>query len=146
MEAKYIVRVHILKSDVNGKFSSEDFEHVFNEPTMIESRNMAIAKTKKIIYSFENEMPDGEQFSCPLLAQLKGFKDFKAYSIELIFLPKEGFDSQIYGEDDLTVEALEQEAYYYRNDSYNHKFMEVENEDGEIVEILKSKHKFFLGY
>jgi len=146
MEAKYIVRVNILKSDVNGEFSSENFEYVFNEPTMIKSRNLAIAKTKKIIYSFENEMPDGEQFSCPLVAQLKGFKDFKAYSIELIFLPKEEFDYIIYGEEDLVIEALEQEAYYYRDGSDNHKFMEVENEDGEIVEILKSNHKFFLGY
>jgi len=101
MKPKYIVRVHILKSDVNGIFSSEDFEHVFNEPTMIESRNMAIAKTKKIIYSFENEMPDDKQFSSPLVAHLKGYKDFNAYSIELIFLPKEGFDYTIFGEDDL---------------------------------------------
>jgi len=50
------------------------------------------------------------------------------------------------GDITLVIEALEQEAYYYRKDSDNHKFMEVESEDGEIVEILKSNHKFFLGY
>jgi len=146
MEAKYIVTVNILKSDINGKFSSEDFEYSFEEPILVESRNKAIEKTKSLISHFENDMPEGEQFSSPLEAELKGFKGFKAYSIDLSFIADEDWSYCLYGEDEeQTIEALKAEVYHYAEED-DVPLTEIEFEDGEwdYVEVIESDLEFFL--
>ncbi len=143
--AKYIVRVFILKFDENGNSNSEDFEYTFEEPNLIDARNKAIKKTKELRSLFEDEMPEDSKFSSFLEAELKGFRNFKSYSLELAFQPDEdGWDYVLFGDDELTIEALEQEAYYYRDNIENQQYDEVENEDGEYVEILESNSDFFL--
>lgn len=140
---KYSVRVNILKSDKKGTFNSEDFEYTFQESSLIESRNKAISKVKELQELFNYGMPEGSKFSSPLEAELKGFKDFNAYSIDLSFIVDEDYDYQIYGEEELTIEALEQEAYYYAQEG-NVEFTEIEDLYGEYVEVLESDLEFFL--
>jgi len=140
---KYSVTVNILKSDKKGTFNSEDFEYTFQESSLIESRNKAISKVKELQELFNYGMPEGSKFSSPLEAELKGFKDFNAYSIDLSFIVDEDYDYQIYGEEELTIEALEQEASYYYEES-NVEFTEIEDLEGEYVEVLESNLEFFL--
>lgn len=145
MKTKYTVTVHILKSDINGKFSSEDYEYSFQEPTLIESRNKAIEKAKSLKSHFENDMKEGEQFSSPLVAQLKSYKDFNAYSIGVFFINDEGYDYQIYGEEELTIEALSYEANHYRKvNQDDQELIEVEDLDGDYVEVLEHDYEFFM--
>lgn len=43
-----------------------------------------------------------------------------------------------------TIEPLPTEAIYYRDNVQNQQYDEVEDENGEYVEILKSNMNFFL--
>ncbi len=140
----YTVKVHILKVDKNRKRSSENLEYRFNEPRMIESRNLAIAKAKEIIHSFENEMPEGEKFDSFFIAQLKEFKNFKSYSLDIIFSVDDD-EYHIYGEEaEIMIEELIGEAMYYNeNDDYQELY-EMEDSDGEIIFVLESNLDFFL--
>ena len=140
---KYIVRVNILKSDKKGTFNSENFEYTFQETFLMDARNKAISKVKELQELFNYGMPEGSEFSSPLEAELKGFKDFNAYSIDLSFIVDEDYDYQIYGEEELTIEALEQEANYYYEES-NVEFTEIEDLYGEYVEVLESDLEFLL--
>jgi len=139
----YIVKVNILKGDEKGTISSENLEYSFNKPLMIESRKLAIAKAKEIIHSFDNEMPEGEKFDYFLTAQLRGFKNFKSYSLDIIFLTEED-QYHIYGEEENMIEELTGEASYYYLNGECEDLIEVENDEEEFVEILESDNDFFL--
>ena len=145
-KAKYLVRVFILIMGEKGKLYSEDFEYTFEESNPIDARNKAIEKVKDLRSLFEDEMPEDSKFSSPLEARLKGFKNFKSCSLELVFISDEGeFDNIIYGQDEEeTIMSLQAEAYYYRGNVENQQYGEIEDEDGDYVEILKSNSDFFL--
>jgi len=143
----YKVKIQILKGDRNGKRSSENMEYSFNEPRRIESRDLAISKAKEIIYSYENEMPEGEEFDSIFIAQLRRFKNFKAYSLDIIFSTDDD-EYHIYGEEEIMMEELIGEANYYcMNEDYQ-ELTEVEHYDEDfaedVAEILESNHDFFL--
>jgi len=141
---KYIVKVDILKADKNGKKSSEHLEFPFKESTMIESRKSAIKKAKEIIHSYEYDMPKSEEFDSFLIAQLRGFKNFKAYSLDIIFTTENGAEYQIYGEEEIMVEELVGEAsYYYKNKDYQ-DFTYIEISEEDYVVVLESDIDFFL--
>jgi hypothetical protein len=140
---KYIIRVNILKSDNKGTFNSENFEYTFQKSFLIKARNKAIAKVKELELLFANEMREESKFSSPMEAELKGFRDFNAYSIDLSFVLEEDYEYQIYGEGELTIEALEVEATHYHEDC-NIEFTEIEDLEGEYVEVLESDLEFFL--
>jgi hypothetical protein len=140
----YTVKVHILKGDKNGKRCSENLEYKFNEPRLIESRNLAIAKTKEIIHSYENEMPKGEEFDSFFIAQLKEFKNFKSYSLDIIFSVDDD-EYHIYGEEkEIIIEELIGEAMYYNENDEYQELCEIEDLDGEIIFVLESNLDFFL--
>jgi hypothetical protein len=140
---KYIVRVNIIKSDKNGIFNSEDFEYTFQESILIEARNKAISKVKELEELFNYEIPEGSEFSTSLEAEFKGYKDFNAYSIDLFFIVNEDWDYQIYGEEELTIEALEEEARYYKEE-VNVDFTEIEDLYDGMVKVLASDLEFLL--
>lgn len=142
---KYIVRLHILKSDKIGNMNSESSEFSFQEPKLIEARNKAIAKVRELEELFNYGMPEDSKFSSPLEAQLKGFKNFNTFSIELSFVPYEGSEYQIYGDEELTIEALEIEASYYEKQG-DVQFTEIEDLYDATVEVLQSNLEFFLNY
>jgi hypothetical protein len=90
-------------------------------------------------------MPEDSKFSSPLEAELKGFKNVNGFSIDLSFVPEEGYEYQIYGEEELTIDSLQQEAFYYRDANIDYPWLtEVEDMDGEMVEVLESDLDFFL--
>ena len=143
---KYIVRVNILKSDKEGTFNSENFEYTFQESFLIEARNKAISKVKELQELFNYGMPEGSKFSSPLEAELKGFKDFNAYSIDLSFIADEDWSYCLYGEDEeQTIEALQSEVYHYAEED-GIPLAEIDCEDGEwdFVEVIESDLEFFL--
>ncbi|SNR33837.1 hypothetical protein [Lutibacter flavus] len=140
---KYIVRVNILKSDKKGTVNSENFEYTYQEPNLFEARNKAISKVKELEELFNYGMPEGSEFSSPLEAQFKGFKDFNAYSIELTFMFDEDWEYQIYGEEELTIESLEIEANHYVGQE-DMEYVEVEDLNGQMVVVLESDLEFFL--
>ena len=56
----------------------------------------------------------------------------------------DGYECCIYGEDmEQTYEALESEAYHYRNDS-SVEFDEIEDPNEEWIEVLASNLDFFI--
>lgn len=143
---KYSVRVNILKSNATGTIKSEDFEYTFQEPSLIESRNKAISKVKNLEEFFNNEMPEGSEFSSPLEAEFKGMKNFNAYSINMLFVPSQDWDYCLYGEDEeQTIEALQSEVYHYAEED-GIPLAEIDYEDGEwdYVEVIESNLEFFL--
>lgn len=129
-----------------GNSNSENFEYTFEESNPIDARNKAIEKVKEVMSIFEDEMPEDCKFSSPLEAKFKGYKNFNSYSLELIFISDEGeFDNIIFGQDEEeTIMSLQAEAYYYRDNVENEQYDEIEDEDGDYVEILKSNSDFFL--
>jgi hypothetical protein len=142
---KYIVRVFILKMGKNGKSNSEDFEYEFDEKLLIEARNKAISKTKDLLSLFENEMPEESKFSTFNEAEIKGFKGFNTFTVELIFLLDDGdFEYPIYGDEELIFESLEVEADYYRKNFENTKCIKIVNPDGDTIEILEANSEFFI--
>jgi hypothetical protein len=138
---KYQVYVHVLKANNEGKFDSENFEYEFQGPNLFDERKKAIAKVKDLESFFNNEMPEGNQFDSPLVAQLKGFKNFNAYSIDIFFINDYGDDYQIYGEEEELIESLQIEASYYNED---YPMTEVEDLEGDFVEVLESDLEFIL--
>jgi len=82
----YKVTVNILTGDEKGNKTSKDFEYTFNDKNLITARNKAIAKAQELEEEF---MYGEEQYDSFIVAQFKGFKNFKAYSIDLLFAPNE---------------------------------------------------------
>ena len=144
---KYVVRVNIQKFDEKGKMNSENFEYIFKEKKPLEARNKAIEKTKDLRTLFEDEMPEESHFSSFSEAELKEFKNYNSYSLELVFLSEENeWDNIIYGEEENKTESLLIEANYYMDNCDNCEFVEVEGEDGEFVYIMESHSQFLLDY
>ena len=140
---KYIVRVNIFESEINGLRNSSNYEYIFEEPTLIESRNKAIKQVKELT-SF---MTCGtkNKFSTLSEVQVDGADFFNAFQIDLIFFTKNGQEYQIFGEESLMIEALEEEAEYYFINEINEELFAIQKSIDEGAVILKSNYKFFLG-
>lgn len=141
---KYIVKVTVLNSNEKGEIETENIECVFEESTLIESRNKAIEKAKGFISLFENEMPDEQRFSSFDEAFVNEFRNFNAYSIKIVLIGGYGEEFQIYGDKELMIEALEIEANSYNENNDFQELTEVEDADGNIVNVLESNIEFFL--
>ncbi|MDA9343562.1 hypothetical protein N9R06_00510 [Algibacter sp.] len=140
---KYKVTVNILTSDKEGNFKSKDYDYNFKDENIFKARKKAIAKVKEL----ENEFAFGdENYDSPLVAQLKNFKDFKAYSINLLFLPENGYGGCLYGEGtEETIETLQSEVYHYAEQD-DIPQTEIEYQDGEwdCVHVIEEDLDFIL--
>lgn len=139
---KYKVDVFVLKMNKEGNSKSESFDFNFEGENLMEQRKTAIAKVKELESFFNNDMTTGSEFSTPLEAKFKDFKNFKAYTIDLFFVNDDEDEYQLYAEPELTYEALEVEASYYED---NYARIEVESPEGYDVEVLQDDLDFFLG-
>lgn len=126
----YKVTVNILTADEKGEKTSKDFEYTFQNEKPLIARNKAIAKIQELEEEF---MYGKEQYDSFIMAQLKDFKSFKAYSINLYFVDNNGWESCLYGEDEEeTIQALQSEVYHYAEENNIGLIeMEYEDEDGE---------------
>ena len=138
---KYIIRVNLFESEINGKRFSSNFEYIFKEKSLIESRFKAIDMVHELTTFFisgtENE------FTSLLQVQTEDKAFFNAYTIDLIFSPDEGIEYKIFGEEELIVPSLIKEADYYREKD-NQPLMTLFGAQGEEVEVLESNIDFFL--
>ena len=137
----YKVTVNIITIDEKGKSKSKDFDYTYENENPIIARNQAIEKVKEIEFDFEKE-----KFDSFFEAQLKGFKNVKTYSINLMFLPDNGFGGCLYGEDEEeTIQALESEVYHYaEEDGIPLTEIEYEDEEWEYVEVIEHNLDFFI--
>jgi len=140
---KYIVTVNIMSANEKGIRTSKSFDYTFQEKDFINARNKAISKVKEL----EEEFLFGDvKYDSFLEAQLKNFKNFNAYSINMLFVPNEDWDYCLYGEDEeQTIEALQSEVYHYADEA-GIPLAEIDYEDGEwdFVEVIESDLEFFL--
>lgn len=141
---KYIVKLTVLNSNENGEIETKNIECVFEESTLIESRNKAIEKAKDFIFLFESEMPDEQRFSSFEEALMNEFRNFNAYSIKIVLDDGCGEEFQIYGEKELMIEALEVETEFYNENDDFQDLTEVQDANGNIVKVLESNIEFFL--
>lgn len=143
METKYIVRVNIFESEINGVRNSRNHEYIFEESNLIESRNKAIEQVKELTSFMTSGTKD--KFTPLSEAQMDGVDFFHAFQIDLIFLTDDGHEYQIFGEESLMIEALEEEAEYYFINEINEQLFAIQKSIDEGAVILKSNYKFFIG-
>jgi hypothetical protein len=144
IKSKYVVFVHILNVDKIGKSKSESWNYTFDEGELLEKRRNAIEKAQEIINSLENS---DRIFSSPIEAQLKQFKDFNAYSIDIrLIIEVEGqeYDYQIYGDEEIIHEALEVEANFFKQEFEITKFITIQNYDNEETIVIEESLDFLL--
>lgn len=144
IKSKYVVCVHVISVDKTGKSKSENCDYNFDEGVLLEKRRCAIEKAQEIINSLENS---DKIFSSPIEAQLKQFKNFNAYSIDIHFIIEdEGkeYDYQIYGDDEIVYEALEVEAKFFKKEFEITKFITIQNYEDEDVVVMEESLDFLL--
>ncbi len=144
IKCKYVVSVHILQVDENGKHKGVNWHYTFYEGKLLKKRRDAIEKAQEIINSFDN---NDNIFSSPIEAQLKHFKNFKAYSIDIrLIIEDEGeeYDYQIYGDDEIVYEALEVEAKFFKQEFEITKFITIQNDENEDIVVIEESIDFLL--
>jgi hypothetical protein len=144
IKSKYVVCVHVLSVDKTGKPKSENLDYTFDEGELLEKRRCAIEKAQEIINSLENS---DKIFSSPIEAQLKQFKNFNAYSIDIrLIIEDEGeeYDYQIYGDDEIVYEALEVEAKFFKQEFEIIKFITIQNDENEDIVVIEESIDFLL--
>lgn len=144
MENKYLVLVSVQKVDGLGKCKIEDFEYTFEEGTLLEKRRNAINKAKEMITFFEHEIPKEQGFSSFSEAEAKGFKNYNSYSIVIYLIKDEEYDYAIYGDEELTFEALEVEAKYFIEMNEAIDLIEIVTPEDEAIQVLNEDINFFL--
>ncbi|SDX60093.1 hypothetical protein [Flavobacterium degerlachei] len=143
IKSKYIVSVNILKMDKNGNHKSENLEYTFDEGELLEKRRSAIEKAQEITDSFNHD----ESFSSPSEAEDKGFRNFKAYSVDIyLIIEDEGeeYDYNIYGDEELVFESLEVEAKFFKKECEITKFIKVQDNEDETIEVIEENLYFLL--
>jgi len=140
--SKYVVSVHILKVDKKGNHKNENLEYIFDEGGLLEKRKSAIEKAQEIMNSFDND----ESFSSPSEAHAKKFKNFKAYSIDVyLIIEDEGvqYDYHLYGDEEIIHESLEVEAKLFKKELEITKFIKIQDNEGEEIDVIEESLGFF---
>jgi len=142
----YLVRENVLIVDKDGNRTNQSSEYIFDDSSksLIDLRSEAIEKGRNLIYHYEHGMPLGSEFSSPVVARLKEYKDFKAFSVEIILINENGDEDLLLGEDDC-LDYIVSEADYYKDHNLDVEFEEVEFE-GETYEILEKDSEFLMTF
>lgn len=141
---KYVVSVYVLNVDKIGKPECENWEYTFEEGELLEKRRGAIEKAQEIMNSLENS---DTIFSSPIEAQLKQFKNFNAYSIDIYLITEdegEEYVYQIYGDDEIVYEALEVEANIFKQEFEIIEFITIQNYEDEDTVVIEESIDFLL--
>ncbi|EPR73445.1 hypothetical protein ADIWIN_1475 [Winogradskyella psychrotolerans RS-3] len=140
---KYIVQVNTTKVNAKGKRDSKIFDFTFQEESPIDSRKKAIAK----VLELEDEFLYGEvKYESFFEANMKDFKNFNAYSINIFFVNSDGCEYCLYGEDEeQTIEALQAEVYHFAEED-NIVLTDIEYADGEwdFVNVIEMNLDFLI--
>ncbi len=139
---KYIVRVNIFESKINGIRNSRNHEYIFEESSLIESRNKAIEQVKELT----SYMTSGtkNKFSTLSDIQTDGADFFNAFQIDLILFTSKGEEYQIFGEEEFMIYSLIEEADYYKEKFDSIALTKLYNSKGDEIEVLESNLDFFI--
>jgi hypothetical protein len=142
---KYIVNVHVNKFNKKGKVTSEEHNYEFSSGNLAKDRKKAIKKAKKLIENSEDLLSKGEKFFSPLEAKLKGYRNFNCYSLTVNLVEDEDEWTTIFGDlEDERFDWLQYEAQVFKENFVIAKFTEIENEEGEFIEVLSDDLDFVL--
>ena len=138
---KYIVEVKIINVNESGEKDLKEFDFTFQEESIINSRNKAIAKYLEL----ESEFLNSETEYCPVGdAMLKGYKSFNSYSLNLVFAPNGLWDYFLCGiNEENTIEALQAEAHHYAIKD-NIGLTQIKNNEGKWIQVIDSNLDFLL--
>ena len=141
----YLVRVNVMIADKDGNRKHQDWEYKFDDSSkgIYDLRSEAIEKGRSLIDFFENGLPSDSQFSSQKEAEFKKYKGFQAYSMEIVFMNEDGDEDILVGEE--CLDYLEVEAQYYRRNSINVAFTNIEN-DGRTSEVLEKDLGFLMSF
>ena len=144
IKSKYVVSVYVLNVDKIGKPECENWEYTFEEGELLEKRRGAIEKAQEIMNSLENS---DTIFSSPIEAQLKQFKNFNAYCIDIYLITVdegEEYVYQIYGDDEIIYEALEVEANIFKQEFEIIEYITIQNYEDEDTVVIEESIDFLL--
>lgn len=144
IKSKYVVSVYVLNVDKIGKPECENWEYTFEEGELLEKRRGAIEKAQEIMNSLENS---DTIFSSPIEAQLKQFKNFNAYCIDIYLITEdegEEYVYQIYGDDEIIYEALEVEANIFKQEFEIIEYITIQNYEDEDTVVIEESIDFLL--
>jgi hypothetical protein len=139
---KYIVRVNIFESEINGVRNSTNYEYVYEEPTLLESRNKAVEQVKELTSFITSGTKD--KFLTLADVQMNGTNFFHSFQIDLVFITNDGDEYQIFGEEEFMIYSLIQEADYYKGIDDSVLFRKLYNTMGDEIEVLESNIDFFI--
>lgn len=142
---KYIVNIHISKFDKKGIVTSEEHDYEFSSGNLVKDRKKAIKKAKKLIANIDDFLPEGEVFSSPYEAELKGYRNFNCFILTLNLVNEEGDCYLLFGEGiEERLDGLQYEAQVFRRNSLDVDYTTLEIEDGEFIEVLEDDLYFIL--
>lgn len=143
---KYTVNVYIDRINKKGKLTeSNNFEFEFSSGDLMKDRKKAIKKAKKLLQNIEDFLPKGQTFSSPEVAEMKGFKDFNLFMLDVYFIDNEGDLNPIFGCDyEDRFDSLEYEYQVFKCNSICMKSVEIENQFGEQIKVISDDLDFLL--
>lgn len=136
----YSVTIYITEVDQNRTRVNSNFVKTFNSTDILSNRKEAISYFELMQQFFLSE--SNFDFSSPLEAQIKNYKNYKSFSISLdIIVNNENYIS-LEGDSESLFEFLSYEAEILENNK-NTDFIEVENSWGEKQKVLKDNYDLF---
>ena len=140
---KYIIKISIFNSEINGRRNSNSYNKEFKESSLIQSRNKAIDEVKRITSLATSD----KNYFCPLFDEkMSKTNNFNFFLVDLIFSPRKGVEYKIFGEKSIMYSSLGEEGNYYKHRINNQPLVEININGGKKIEVLKSNFDFFFDY
>lgn len=143
--ANYRVDVFLQQVDRNGKIKRGNFSYKFDnkEIPLIQLRRKAIQKAQDVIMFFENEMRVEIKLGSFSETEIKWFKNFTSYQLQVMF-SHENKEELVYGGNgEESFDGLASEADYYKKNNEDVDLLTITNSEGNEIEVIKSNIDFF---
>jgi hypothetical protein len=96
-----------------------------------------------MILFFENEMRAEIKLGLFSEAEIKRFKNFTSYYLQVIFDHENKEDLVYGGNGEESFDGLASEADYYKKNNEEMELLTITNSEGEEIEVIKSNIDFF---
>jgi hypothetical protein len=137
----YQTNIHINIVDKEGKITSQSFGKKYNSLDALLNRRQAIEYLSSRMDYFFNEEPQVD-FSSPLEAELKGYKDFTSLSVSIEITDANGQKFDTDGSLETVFEFLSSE-YNTLKKHQNIKFILMNDEWGDTHKVIQEDFDFF---
>ncbi len=136
---EYIVHIHINIVNDEGKMDHQSFNKIFNSTNILENRRDAIEYYLDQSNFFLNHPKI--DFSSPIEAEIKNYRDFKSFSITLEISDNDENYILIHDTESL-FEFLIFEATILKNHP-EVTFTQIKDQEGDIYSVNKENIEFF---